>query len=203
MKLISSLTSPFGRKVRIVLAEKHIDYQLVEDSPHAADNQIAALNPLGKVPVLILDDGRPLYDSSVIVDYLDQISPVGKLIPAEHRQAIGVKRWEALADGITDAAILIVMESRRPAEQQSAEWVAKQQLKIERGLERVATDLADRKWCTGDAFTLADVAIGCMLGYLELRFPELQWAEHHPNLAGLRARLDARASFGDTRPPAV
>ncbi|BCL76233.1 glutathione S-transferase [Jeongeupia sp. HS-3] len=201
MKLISPLTSPFGRKVRVVLAEKHIDYQLVEDSPLNPDNQIATLNPLGKVPVLLLDDGRPLYDSSVIVDYLDQISPVSKLIPAEHRQAINVKRWEALADGIADAAVLIVMEKRRPVEQQSADWIARQQAKIDRGLECVATDLADRKWCVGDAFTLADVAVGCMLGYLDLRFSELDWASRHPNLAELRTRLDVRASFGDTRPP--
>ncbi|WP_432724106.1 glutathione S-transferase [Jeongeupia wiesaeckerbachi] len=203
MKLISSLTSPFGRKVRIVLAEKHIDYQLVEDSPHDPDNQIAAQNPLGKVPVLLLDDGKPLYDSSVIVDYLDQISPVGKLIPADHRQGISVKRWEALADGITDAAILVVMESRRPPAQQSAEWSAKQRAKVDRGLERVAADLAERKWCTGDSFTLADIAVGCMLGYLDMRFPDLQWTTLHPNLAELRARLDARPSFADTRPPAV
>ena len=115
MKLLSSQTSPYARKVRIALAEKKIEYELVEASPWDAGTSVPAINPLGKVPVLMLDDGTALYDSRVIVEYLDTVSPVSRLIPEPSRQRIAVKRWEALADGICDAAVLIVRESKRPA----------------------------------------------------------------------------------------
>ncbi|SMC28812.1 glutathione S-transferase [Andreprevotia lacus DSM 23236] len=203
MKLYTSFTSPFGRKVRVVLLEKKIDCQLIEDVPNTPDSQIASVNPLGKVPVLILDDGKPLYDSSVIVDYLDHVSPVGKLLPAEHRQSVGVKRWEALADGIIDAAILVMNERRRPPAQQSGDWLTRQQQKIDQGLAGLSADLGEHKWCYGGHFSLADIAVGCCLGYLNFRFPELDWAERHPNLAGLYALLGERPSFQDTAPPAA
>ncbi|KAF0811243.1 putative GST-like protein YibF [Andreprevotia sp. IGB-42] len=198
MKLYSSPTSPYGRKVRIVLLEKKIDCQLIEDIPSAADSKVASVNPLGKVPALVLDDGKPLYDSSVIVEYLDHVSPVGKLLPADHRQAVGVKRWEALADGVTDAAALIVAERRRPPELQSADWVERQQAKIERGLAALSADLGESKWCFAGHFSLADIATGCCLGYLSMRFPDFDWATRHPNLATLYAQLNERPSFVDT-----
>ncbi len=201
MKLYTSLTSPYGRKVRIVCLEKRIDMQLVEVTTGAPDSPVNAINPLGKVPVLVLDDHRALYDSSVIVDYLDHISPVGKLIPADARQAINVKRWEALCDGILDAAILIVREKRRPPESQLAGVMAHEQGRIDRGLAQLAQDLAERKWCMGDLFTLADIAVGCLLAYLDLRFPDLQWQTQYPNLLKLRVRLNERPSFIETQPP--
>ncbi len=119
MKLLASLTSPYARKVRIALAEKKIEYALVEDSPWDASDAIADFNPLGKIPVLVLDDGTTLFDSRVIVEYLDAVSPVSRLIPEPSRQRIAVKRWEALADGICDAAMLITQERKRAARQQS------------------------------------------------------------------------------------
>src|SRR5262249_60740692 len=119
MKLIASLTSPYARKVRIALAEKKIEYELVEAAPFAPDTAVPSYNPLGKVPVLVLDDGTNLFDSRVIVEYLDTVSPVSRLIPEPSRQRIAVKRWEALADGICDAAVAGVVEGRRPGKQPS------------------------------------------------------------------------------------
>ncbi|MFC7419941.1 glutathione S-transferase [Iodobacter arcticus] len=203
MKLITSYTSPFGRKVRIVLAEKRIEYQLIEDNPWSAESSISTLNPLGKVPVLLLDDGRTLYDSRVIVDFLDHSSPVGKLIPHDHRQAINTKRREVLADGISDAAVLIRLEQIRPPHLQSTEWIALQQNKIEHGLEHIASELDEKKWWGGDLFSLADVALGCTLAYLDFRLPELDWQSRHPSLAKFYSKLEERPSFTETAPPII
>lgn len=203
MKLIASLTSPYARKVRIVLAEKKIDCPLEEDVPWNADTRVGDYNPLGKVPVLELDDGSTLYDSRVIAEYLDNISPVSRILPQENRLLIATRRWEALADGIVDAAVAIVLEKRRPDDKQMPEAIARQRGKIDRGLAALAADLADRQWCNGVGYSLADIAVGTCLGYLDFRFPEIDWRDSHPNLASLLERLMTRPSFADTLPPAV
>jgi len=202
MKLIASLTSPYARKVRIVLAEKKIECDLVEESPWSAETSVQQYNPLGKVPVLVLDDGSPLFDSRVIVQYLDTVSPVSRLIPEAGRQRIAVKRWEALADGICDAASAIVIERRRPAKQQSREWIDRQGGKVELALKELASDLGERGWCNGEAYSLADIATGCALGYLDLRHPDVDWRSAYPNLVKLAEKLAKRPSFAETLPPA-
>jgi glutathione S-transferase len=201
MKLIASLTSPYARKVRIVLAEKKIECQLLEAAPWAAVNPVVEFNPLGKVPVLVLDDGTHLFDSRVIVEYLDTVSPVGRLIPEPSRQRIAVKRWEALADGISDAAVAIVLEGRRPAPQQSGEWLDRQRDKVARGVRELAQELGERPWCNGEAYSLADIATGCALGYLDFRHPDILWRAEHPNLARLAEKLAKRPAFAETAPP--
>jgi glutathione S-transferase len=201
LKLIATLTSPYARKVRIALAEKKIEYALVEDSPWIAGNAVADANPLGKIPVLVLDDGTRLFDSRVIVEYLDTVSPVSRLIPEPSRQRIAVKRWEALADGICDAAAAIFLERKRPARQQSKEWILRQRGKIDRAVAEMAAELGERAWCNGEGYSLADIATGCALGYLDLRFPELDWRAARPNLAALADKLANRPSFADTAPP--
>jgi glutathione S-transferase len=201
LKLIATRTSPYARKVRIVLAEKKFEYALVEESPWAPGSTIADVNPLGKVPVLVLDDGTRLFDSRVIVEYLDTVSPVSRLIPEPSRQRIAVKRWEALGDGICDAASAIVLERKRTARQQSNAWIARQDDKIARGIVEFARELEARPWCSGESYSLADIAAGCALGYLDLRFPEIDWRDAHPNLARLAEKLGARPSFADTVPP--
>ena len=201
LRLIATLTSPYARKVRIALAEKKIEYALVEDSPWTAANAVAEFNPLGKIPVLVLDDGTRLFDSRVIVEYLDTVSPVSRLIPEPSRQRITVKRWEALADGVCDAAGAIHIERKRPARQQSKEWIERQHAKIDRGIVLLAQDLDDRPWCNGEAYSLADIATGCALGYLDLRFSEIDWRGAHPNLVALAEKLAGRPSFADTVPP--
>jgi glutathione S-transferase len=201
LRLIATLTSPYARKVRIALAEKKIEYTLVEDSPWLPDNAVAAVNPLGKIPVLVLDDGTRLFDSRVIVEYLDSTSPVSRLIPEPARQRIAVKRWEALADGVCDAASAIFLERKRPLRQQSKDWIARQRAKIDRGVVELAEELGERAWCNGEGYSLADIATGCALGYLDLRFPEIDWRGAHPNLVALADKLAGRPSFADTAPP--
>jgi glutathione S-transferase len=203
LKLLASPTSPYARKVRVVLAEKKIEYQLVDASPWTATSEVPAHNPLGKVPVLVLDDGSTLYDSRVIVEYLDTVSPVSRLIPEPSRQRIAVRRWEALADGICDAAVAVTLERKRPSLQQSDEWVERQHDKIARGVAELARDLEERPWCSGDAYSLADIATGCALGYLDLRYADFGWRGAYPNLARLAEKLGKRPSFADTAPPAT
>ena len=203
MKLIASPTSPYARKVRVALAEKKIEYTLVDVAPFGPDSSVSDFNPLGKIPVLIMEDGTTLFDSRVIVEYLDTVSPVSRLIPEPSRQRIAVKRWEALADGVSDAAVAIIVERKRPAAQQSAEWIDRQREKLERGVAEFARELGEKPWCSGDAYSLADIAVGCALGYLDLRHPDVDWRGQHANLARLAEKLAKRASFAETAPPAA
>jgi len=203
LKLITSSTSPFARKVRIVLAEKKIECPQLEISPWSADNEVHAYSPLGKVPVLVLDDGTPLFDSRVIVEYLDNVSPVSRLIPEPSRQRIAVRKWEALADGVSEAAIGVVIERRRPAAQQSPDFIARQERKMREGLAELGRGLGDETWCNGEGYSLADIATGCALAYFDLRHRDLGWRDAYPNLARHYERVSKRPSFADTAPPAA
>ena len=202
MQLIGSLTSPFVRKVRIVAAEKFIEYELVVDIPWSEDTRVPEYNPLGKVPVWVLEDGKSLFDSRVIVEYLENVSPVGHLLPKDARPRIAVKRWEALADGVCDAAALVFMERKRSIAQQDPKWIERQLAKVDAGLKMMNDDLGNQTWCTGEFFSLADIAVGCALGYLEFRFPEIDWRRTHPKLSELFDRLMQRPAFKDTVPVA-
>jgi glutathione S-transferase len=202
MKLIGSLTSPYARKARIVLAEKKIEYEFIVDSPWAADTQVAKYNPLGKIPVLVLDDGNTLFDSRVIVEYLDSVSPNNRIFPQTNRERIQVKRWEALADGVCDAAAAVFLEAKRPDGERSSSWIERQREKIALGLKAMAAELGDGPWCQGNALTLADIACGCALGYLVFRYADIDWRTPHPNLARLYDKLMQRPSFVDTVPVA-
>ena len=204
MKLIGSLTSPYVRKVRIVFFEKKVDVDLEIENVWAADTKITHYNPLGKVPCLLLDDGEAIYDSRVIAEYVDTLSPVGRLIPTESRERATVKTWEALADGIKDAGILARLEATlRPPEQQSPVWVDRQIGKMKAALEQMSRKLGDNAWCHGNQMTLADIAVGCALGYLLFRFPNIAWQAQYPNLDALYQKLIQRPSFIETAPPAA
>lgn len=199
MKIVTSLTSPFGRKVRVVLQEKRIDCPLEVDIPWEETSHVPDYNPLGKVPVLVLDDGTTLYDSRLIVEYLDTLSPVTRLFPTDKRGLLLTKRWEVLADGVTEAAVAIFLEKKREAIQQNPGWIERQFGKIRHGLEAMAHDLGDKPWCNGDSYSIADVAVGCCLGYLDLRFPAIPWRGQYPALAKLADKLATRTSFADTK----
>ena len=199
-KLIASLTSPFARKVRVVAAEKHVEYELVVDIPWEADTKVPEYNPLGKVPVWVLEDGKTLFDSRVIVEYLDSISPVGHLIPTDPRARIAVKRCEALSDGICDAAALVYMERKRQEHQQNPDWIARQLSKVHAGLGAMSEEMGMHNWCMGEVFTLADIAAGCALGYLDFRFPELDWRRSQPHLSEFYDRIMQRPTFRGTMP---
>ena len=200
MKLIGSLTSPYVRKVRIVMAEKKLDYRLELENVWSADTQIQTYNPLGKVPCLVMEDGGALFDSRVIVEYLDTLSPVARLIPQPGRDRAAVKCWEAIADGLLDACVTIVKEKQRPEAQRSPEWIERQYGKIHASLDAMDKSLGENAHCMGINYSLADIAVGCGLGYLDLRFAELDWRANHPNLARLYDKLSQRQSFVDTSP---
>ena len=203
MKLIGSTSSPYVRKVRVVMAEKKLDYQFVEEDVWAADTTIAQSNPLGKVPCLVMEGGEALFDSRVIVEYLDTLSPVGKLIPAVGRERAEVKTWEALADGVLDALILARLEANwahRKKEQRSQAWIDRQIDKTKASLKAMSQGLGDKPFCAGIYLSLADVAVGCALGYLDFRFPEIDWRTPYPNLAKLLDKLMQRPCFADSIP---
>jgi glutathione S-transferase len=201
MKLLGSVPSPYTRKVRIVLAEKKIDCEFEIADVRESDSAVADRNPLGKVPTLMLDDGTALFDSRVIVEFLDAVSPLARLIPEENRERVAVRRWEALADGALDAGLLIRYESLRPKKEQSKAWTAKQVGKLTRSLAMIASELGDRPFCHGERYTLADIAVGCCLGWVELRKPGgIEWRGEYANLARLYDRLMERPAFADTAP---
>lgn len=203
MKLIGSNTSPYVRKVRVVMAEKKLDYDYVLENVWAADTLIAASNPLGKVPCLILENGEAIFDSRVIVEYFDALSPVGKLIPAVGRERAEVKTWEALADGALDAAILARLEATwegRSQAQRSQNWIDRQLAKVHAVLAAMSKGLGDKAFCVGIHLSLADIAVGVTLGYLDFRFPDIAWREQYPNLLKLYDKLMQRPSFIDTQP---
>jgi glutathione S-transferase len=200
MKLIGTLTSPYVRKARVVLAEKKIDFDLVIDSPNAPDSNVPRYNPLARVPVLILDDDDAIFDSPVIVEYLDNLAPNNKLFPPTNRERIEVKRWEALSDGLLDAAVAIRLESLRPEGQRSENTMRRERDVIDSSLAMMASELGEKHWCMGTPFTFADVAVGCALGYLDFRFPDIDWRTRHSNLGRLHEQLMQRPSFADTLP---
>ena len=203
MKLIGSLSSPYVRKVRVVMAEKKLDYQFLEEDVWSADTGIMQSNPLGKVPCLVMEGGEALFDSRVIVEYLDTLSPVGKLIPAVGRERAEVKTWEALADGVLDALILARLEANwggRPKAQRCQAWIDRQMDKTQASLKAMSQGLGDKPFCAGIYLSLADIAVGCALGYLDFRFADVDWRTPYPNLAKLYDKLAQRPSFADTLP---
>lgn len=207
MKLIGSTSSPYVRKVRIVMAEKKLDYQFVIEDVWAAGTTMAESNPLGKVPCLVMEGANgseeAVFDSRVIVEYLDTLSPVGKLIPVQGRERAEVKTWEALADGLLDAAILARLESTwagRSDKQRSQAWIDRQMSKIDTTVRAMSTGLSDKAFCSGIHLSLSDIAVGCALGYLDFRFAQIDWRTPYPNLARLYEKLTQRPSFADTQP---
>ena len=201
MKLHGSTTSPYVRKVRIVMVEKRIECDFVEENVWTADSKVTLHNPLTKIPVLVLDDGMPLYDSRVIAEYLDGITPVSKLIPDGGRERALVKRWEALGDGIADAGISVFLERKRDPALQGKDWIARQLGKVDSGIAAAARELGDREYCQGVSLTLGDISLACALLWLEFRMPEIQWRANHRNLGKWLERLEAMPSFVETRPP--
>jgi len=203
MKLLASHNSPYARKVRIALEEKRIPYELVIDRPSEPNSRVGEFNPLGKVPVLLRDDGSALYDSPVIVDYVDGLDPARRLVPEAFAERIEVKRWEALGDGIIDATVAISHDVRLPeASRHPPDWHVRQQRKIDRGLAAMEKDLGGRDFCFGSSFTLADIACGVAVGYLDRALPKLDWRASHPALRRHAERMAERESFRKTLPPA-
>ncbi len=205
MKLIGSLTSPYVRKVRVLLLEKQLPFEFIVDSPWEPSSHVPEFNPLGKVPALITDEGETLFDSNILFEYIDLVSAASKtgpqLLPIDRREALHVRQLVILADGICDAGINISLESRRPADKQYAEWMERQESKVARGLDALERHANADAWLGGKDISAADIAAGCMLFWLDLRLNRLNWRDGHPALASLVEKLAARPSFQQTVPP--
>ena len=200
MKLIIAKPSPYARKARVALIEKGIEFETVVENPWLPETRVANTNPLGKIPALVLDDGRVIHDSKVIVEYLETLNAPPALIPPSPDLRIAHKQIEVIADGISDAIVLIRLEGTRPVAMQSSDWVRRQRKKIEASVVELSRLLGEQEWFTVAGFGLGDVATGCALGFLDFRFPEFDWRPSAPNLERLFARLSARPSFAQTIP---
>lgn len=195
MKLLGTHTSPYVRKARLVLLEKNIPHEYVIDPPSEPGSLVLQVNPLGRIPALILDDGFCVFDSSVIADYADTLNDAPVLIPRTDPLArLRVKRWEALADGIMDSAIVVRNESLRAEDKQSQAVLDMHNLAVTHALDYAAQLLGEREWCEGDAITLADLALVSALLYLDLRQAARDWRSAHANLAVWLSRVSARPS---------
>jgi len=201
MQLVGSTTSPFSRKVRICFIEKEVPYDLLIEDGWDINTKLHHINPLGKIPCLVLSNGHPIYDSSVIADYIDEMSRVNPLLPKLSLDKARVKTVEALADGLLDAAILARRERMmRPTAQQSEAWIERQLHKVRASLCYLASSIGTFEYCLLNKFTVADVAVGCALDWLDFRLPEISWRSDHPNLDIYFSRLCLRPSFLLTDP---
>jgi len=199
MKIVGSVTSPYARKVRIVAIEKKLECEFVKEDVWSPDTRIAEQNPLGKIPALVLDDGV-VFDSRVIVEYLDARAPTIRLIPQGNRERTAVRTLESLADGLCDAAISMLLERKfHSAEAVSQDWLTRQAAKVDGALATMSQTLGRSPWMNDKAFSLADIACGVALGYLELRFPENTWRQAYPNLLDFYNRMMERPSFQSTK----
>ena len=200
LKLISATPSPYARKVRIALAEKDLPFELMTEVPWDRTTSTPKYNPLEKLPVLILEDGSSVYESSFILQYLELKYPQPPLLSGDADGVIAARRLEVLCDGICDAVVLSFFEKMRSAEGRSQHWLDRQRRKIEGGVREMARLVGDRPFAVGDAFGLGDIAVGTALGYLLVRFPEFDWRSQYPNLAAFSERIEARPSFANTVP---
>jgi len=184
------------------LLEKDVAFEAVIDNPWNPGTQAPAYNPLGKIPVLLTPDDGAIFDSKVIVEYAEAKWPAPPLLPLDTMQRVAARQVEAVADGVCDAVVLIVLERARPEGLRSADWVARQRAKVDAGVADAEGRLGDRAWFVGDAFGVADIAVGCMLGYLDLRLPEFAWRTKAPGLSCWFEHLGMRESFRATLPSA-
>ena len=198
MKLLGTQTSPYVRKARLVLLEKNIPHEYVIDPPREPGSLVSRVNPLGRIPALILDDGFCVFDSTVIAEYADTLNDAPILIPHDPVARLRVKRWEALADGIMDSAIVARNESIRPNEKQDVTILGLHNRAISHALEYASELLGTNAWCEGNGITLADLALASALIYLDLRQAERDWRGTHANLAAWFARVSARPSVQAT-----
>ncbi|WP_422731725.1 glutathione S-transferase [Leclercia pneumoniae] len=200
MKLIGSYTSPFVRKISILLLEKGITFEFINEQPYNADNGVAQYNPLGKVPALVTDDGEYWFDSPIIAEYIEKLDIAPAMVPREPKAALYIRQIEALADGIMDAALASVREQARPPVQQSEAELLRQREKISRSLDWCETLIREGKLAT-DSVNLATIAIACAIGYLNFRRVSPGWCVERPLLVKLAETLFQRESFARTEPP--
>ena len=202
MKLIIAKPSPYARKVRVVLREKNIEFEEIIDVPWNRDTLTKILNPLGKIPILIEDGKEPLFDSKVIIQYLDNLVPNPLFYPESPIENVSAKLVEAAADGVSDALVLICLENVRQEKLRSSDWIDRQVTKIYQGAKYLSDYLGAKQFYVGDHFTIADVSAFSCLEYLDLRFPKFNWKIKHPNLKNYWDIHKNRQSYLETKPEA-
>ena len=195
LRLISATPSPYARKVRIALAEKAIPFELITEIPWNSTTQTPLHNPLEKLPVLLLEDGGSVYESRFILEWLEAKYPHPPMLPAGIDDRLAARQMEVVCDGVCDALVLLFWERNRAPEHRSAEWMARQLRKVDGGMRALADWAGTREFVVGERFGLADISIGTVCGYLDVRFAEYPWRTRHPNLAALSERLERRPSF--------
>ncbi len=200
MRLISATPSPFARKVRIALAEKGIPFVLQTEVPWNDNTTVPQHNPLEKLPVLLLDDGTAIYESSYILEWLERRYPNPPLLPVDDDGILAAKRFDVLANGICDAVVLLYFERLRPEAHRSQPWMDRQLRKIHGGVAELARSIGDRSFAVGCQFGLGDIAAGSTLGYLEVRLTEFDWRGQYPALGRYLDGLMLRPSLRDTVP---
>jgi glutathione S-transferase len=201
MKLIGSYTSPYVRKISVMLLEKGIDFEFVNDPPWEADSRVPLVNPLGKVPALVTDDGEVFFDSPIIAQYIELLNVSPNFLPVDPLDALRVRQLEALADGVTDAAVALVLETKREPGKRDEQWIIRQREKLNRGLDALEKHTLKKQFLNGSELTLADIATGCAIGYLNFRKVAQGWCVERPALIALAERLFQRQSFARTMPP--
>jgi glutathione S-transferase len=199
-RLISATPSPYARKVRIQLAEKVIPFELITEVPWDSDTKTPQFNPLEKLPILICESGETVYESRFVNEWIELQHPDPPLMPKEKDGILLMKRFEVLADGVCDACVLAFWERARPDGTRSEEWTARQLRKRDGGLREISRLLGANSFCVDNRFTLADIAVGSLLGWLKVRMSECNWREKYSNLAELQDRLEKRPSFANTVP---
>lgn len=199
-KLLSAKPSPYARKVRIHLAEKGIPFELITEVPWNSDTQTPRWNPLEKLPVLICENGQGIFESRYISEWIELKHPEHPLVPGDVEGILAVKRFEVIADGACDALILTIFENARDEDKRSIPWIERQRRKVDGALRELARMVGEQDFCHGGRFTMADVATGTLLGYMAVRWPQIDWQGRYPNLAAYSERMEQRQSFAATRP---
>lgn len=199
-KLISATPSPYARKVRIALIEKGIPFELITEVPWDRSTQTPKYNPLEKLPILITDDGRSVYESRYILEWLEAKHPTPPMLPDDIDGKLAARHMEVLADGVCDAFLLNFFERMREPEHRSQEWLDRQRRKIDGGLAAIESIVAGRTFAVGDRFGLADLAAATVFGYLSVRDPSVDFRGRYPKLAEFCDRMEQRPSLAATRP---
>jgi glutathione S-transferase len=199
LKLISATPSPYARKVRIALAEKGIPFELITEVPWNSTTMTPQYNPLEKLPVLILDDGNSVYESSYILDWLELKYPQVPMLPSDIDGILAARKLDVLCNGVCDAVVLTFFERMRD-DGGSAAWTARQRRKIDGGVREIARLIGDQEYAVGDRFGLGDIAAATVVGYLAVRFQELPIRALYPKLAAYCARMELRPSLANSKP---
>jgi len=198
MKLYGSLTSPYARKVRVVFLEKGVPCEFILEGPSDPAGNVARLNPLGKVPVLLLADGETLFDSPFICDYVDRLDNLPLIPKGEARWK--ANRWHALSQGVMDAVVARMLEMRRTSERQDPIYIKRQETKVSEALQFADKHYGGNDHLVDDRFTIADIAFGVALSYIDLRYPH-DWRQRHARLAHWFSGINSRPSFVQTAWP--